>query len=588
MTFFFKLESRLRQHLDFIYNDICSDSQRELLLYQLTEIMRLDQQSEAPDPYRNNWSEEDVVLITYGNSVTSEDEYPLKTLHLFLEEFCKERINSVHILPFFPYSSDDGFSVIDYFSVNPELGIWQDIQRIGGDYRLMADLVINHCSAQSEWFVNFRKSSGYGHDFFVTATPNDDISMVVRPRTSPLLQPVETDSGMQLVWCTFSADQVDLDFKNPEVLLEIARIIRFYMDRGVRLFRLDAIAFLWKQPGTTCINLPQTHELVRLFRTLIEHAEPDTVVITETNIPVRENLSYFGDTNEANWVYNFPLPPLLINTLLTGNCDHLRRWLMSMPPAYDGTAYFNFIASHDGVGLRPVEGILTEKETSQLVSTIEQFGGKVSWRTVTEDEQQPYELNISLYDALQGTIKGPDQFNQSRFICAHAIMFGLEGIPGIYIHSLLGTHNDYAGFNATGQNRSLNRSSWDLDELRTKLVDPDSHHHQVLNALSALLEIRKQQPAFHPNATQFTLQLRSQLLGFWRQSLNRRQSIFCISNITDQMQDLTLATINLIDNQPWYDLISGRELDTAIPIMTLHPYQTVWITNQPKGLHLQG
>ncbi len=581
---FYKLESRLRQHLNFIYKEICSDEQREMLLHQLTEIMRLDHQSDAPDPYRNNWSEQDVVLITYGNSITSSKAAPLKALHLFLEEFCKDRINSVHILPFFPYSSDDGFSVIDYFSVNPELGIWQDIQRIGGNYRLMADLVINHCSAESEWFVNFKKGSGCGHDFFVTAEADDDISMVVRPRTSPLLQKVETDSGIQLVWSTFSFDQVDLNFKNPEVLLEIARIIRFYMDRGVRLFRLDAIAFLWKQTGTTCINLPETHELVRLFRTLIEHAEQNAVVITETNIPVRENLSYFGDTNEANWVYNFPLPPLLLNALLTGKCDHLRRWLMSMPPAYDGTAYFNFIASHDGIGLRPVEGILNETETSQLAAAIEQFGGKVSWRTVSGGGQLPYELNISLYDALQGTLKGPDQFNQSRFICAHAIMFGLEGIPGIYIHSLLGTHNNYAGFKKTGQNRSLNRSSWDMDELTTKLTDPESHHHQIVNALLLLLERRKLQPAFHPNATQFTLQLRSELLGFWRQSLNRRQSIFCISNVTNQLQDLTLATINLIDNQQWYDLISGRELDTSIPIMTLHPYQTVWITNQPKGL----
>lgn len=582
MTILYKLESRLRQHLNFIYKDICDDQERENLLFKLTEIMRLDQQSDSPDPYRNNWSEEDVVLITYGNSIVSEEETPLKALHLFLEEFCKEQINSVHILPFFPYSSDDGFSVIDYFSVNPELGIWQDIQRIGGDYRLMADLVINHCSAESEWFANFKRGTGYGHDFFYTVEADDDISMVVRPRTSPLLQKVETAEATKHVWCTFSFDQVDLDFQNPEVLLEIARIIRFYMDRGVRLFRLDAVAFLWKQPGTTCINLPQTHELVRLFRALIEHAEQDAVVITETNIPVRENLSYFGDTNEANWVYNFPLPPLLINTLLTGKCDHLRRWLMSMPPAYDGTAYFNFIASHDGIGLRPVEGILTETETSRLAATIEQFGGKVSWRSVSESEQQPYELNIALYDALQGTIKGADQFNQSRFICAHAIMFGLEGIPGIYIHSLVGSHNNYAGFNQTGQNRSLNRSSWDMEELIIKLVNPETHHHHVINALTSLLEIRKKQPAFHPNATQFTLQLRSELLGFWRQSLNRRQSIFCISNVTDTMQDLTLSTINLIDNQQWQDLISGREIDTSIPIMTLHPYQTVWITNQPS------
>lgn len=573
------LEILVRQHLELIYRDICTEEQLGNLAYLLTQIMGLDKQYLTPSPNTNNWNEKDVVLITYGDSITHPDQNPLQTLYDFLQEYCKGKINSVHILPFFPYSSDDGFSVIDYLSVNPKLGDWQDIEKISSEYRLMADLVINHCSAKSQWFENFLRGEGFGHDFFLTASPDDDTALVVRPRTSPLLREVQTAAGEQYVWCTFSHDQVDLDFKNPFVLLEFSRIIRYYLDKGVRLFRLDAVAFLWKEPGTACINLPQTHTMIRLLRVLIEYAQADAVVITETNIPVRENLSYFGENNEANWIYNFPLPPLLLNTLLTGDCNHLRRWLMSMPPAYDGTAYFNFIASHDGIGLRPVEGILSDKETENLAAAVERFGGKISWRTVSEDLKLPYELNISLYDALQGTVKGSDQYNQERFLCAHAIMFGLEGIPALYIHSLLATNNNLEGVEATGQNRTINRYSWPKDRLKPKLADTTSHHHQVMTSLLKLLEIRTTQPAFHPNATQFTLQLRPEILGIWRQSLNRRQSIFCISNVTNSVQDLTLATINLIDNQSWYDLIGSEEIDTTTPLLTLQPYQTVWITN---------
>ncbi|MDO6445098.1 sugar phosphorylase [Colwellia sp. 1_MG-2023] len=574
------LEQKLIQQLSFIYKEITLEQPFDEIARSLIAIMRLKSDFTIAEPFTNHWSEKDVILITYGDSVIENGKAPLKTLKTFLDDTISKTINSVHILPFFPYSSDDGFAVIDYSSVNESLGSWQDIQAISNDYHLMSDLVINHCSSRSVWFDNFIKGEGIGHDFFFTAMPDEDLSAVVRPRTSPLLKEVETGKGKKYVWCTFSHDQVDFDFRNPEVLIAFITIIRQYLDMGVKIFRFDAIAFLWKVSGSTSINLPQTHEIVRLLRSLIESAEPNAIIITETNIPNTQNLTYFGNANEAHGIYNFSLPPLLLNTLLTGNCLYLKRWLMSMPPSQDGTMYFNFLASHDGIGLRPAEGLLNEDELGTLVQTIEGFGGKISWRTSDNGEQKAYEMNISLYDAMQGTTEGKDEWNFARFICAHAIMFALEGIPGVYIHSMLGTQNDYKKLEHTHHNRSINRHRWDKDLLSQALADNNLHHNKVLSSLSSLLEIRINQPAFHPNATQFTLHLGLQLFGFWRQSLNRKQSIFCISNISNQPMVLPLSELNLVITESWTELISGAEITDLTEELLLEPYQTVWISNK--------
>ncbi len=576
------LHDKVKHHLESIYADVALDVSYETLATQLLNTIGIQQQTDiaSPKSHYNYWDEDDIVMITYGDSVIDENERPLVTLNKFLHRYCKNTVNNVHILPFFPYSSDDGFSVIDYSTVNEALGTWDDIEAIAKDYGLMTDLVINHCSARSAWFDNFIKGQGPGSDFFFTADPADDLSMVTRPRVSPLLRETETAEGTKHVWCTFSHDQVDFDFRNPKVLLAFIDIIKLYIDKGAKIFRLDAVAFLWKIVGTSCINLFQTHEVIRLIRTLIEHIDPSIIIITETNIPNRENLTYFGNANEAHAIYNFSLPPLLVNTLVSGDCTYLKNWMMSMPPAQNGTAYFNFIASHDGIGLRPAEGLLSDEEISDLVHAMQHFGGKVSWRASEHGQQKPYEINITLFDALQGTIKGPDKYQVDRFICAHAIMLGMEGIPGIYIHSLLGTSNDYEKVANTGQNRSINRKRWHFNELEALLDSPFSQHHKVLTRISQLIRIRKAQPAFHPNATQFTLQLGNQIFGYWRQSLDRKQSIFCISNISDEEQTILLSDINLIGTDNWIDLITRDEIALSSGFLQMKPYQVLWISNQ--------
>ena len=562
-------------HLSRIY----PDHDIKKIAKQAIDTMELNKSEPPCTLHKNKWSEKDAWVITYGDSIRKKNQEPLKTLKYFTDKYFKGAISGLHILPFFPYSSDEGFSVINYAQVNDSLGGWKDIESIGHDYDLMSDLVINHCSQQSRWFENFRQRKDPGKDYFIEAEPTENTSDVVRPRTSPLLRETRTLDGDKYVWCTFSHDQVDLNFKNPDVFIEMVLIIKRYLEQGVKIFRLDAVAFLWKELGTSCVHLPQTHEFIRLFRTLIEAHTPSAIIITETNVPLHENLSYLGNANEAHAVYNFSLPPLLIHALISGTSEHLKRWQMSMPPAQNGTFYFNFIASHDGVGLRPINGLLNQEEIDKLINTMQNFGARVSWRSVANGKNEPYEINVSLFDALQGTVSGPDRWQLDRFICAHAIMFALEGIPGIYIHSMLGTQNDHERLELTNHNRNINRHKWSLEKLEEQLSTPKNHYRVVLDAMTDLLKLRARQKAFHPNAVQYTLHLGDSVFGFWRQSTDRQQSIFCIHNLNDKEINIPISSINLISTQEWSDLVTGVGLDENLDSLHLKPYQFVWLSN---------
>ena len=526
------------------------------------------------------WSQRDVALITYGDSIVDEGSKPLRVLRDFCATWLGNCVTWVHILPFFPWTSDDGFSVLDYSSVNQALGDWNDISDIATDYRLMSDLVLNHCSSRSAWFENFKQGIDPGRDYFFTKEPSFDVSRVVRPRTSDLTMPVLTSGGEQQVWCTFSHDQVDFDFSNPAVLLEFTRIIRLYLDRGVRIFRLDAVAFTWKRSGTTCINLPEAHDLVRLLRALIEWVQPDAIIITETNVPNIENLAYFGQRDEAHCIYNFALPPLLIHTLVEADSSRITRWLMSMPPAILGTTYFNFLASHDGIGLRPVEGLLSQGELDSMIDRLQENGALLSWREHADGTRTVYEVNVSLFDAFKQAGEAVDR-TLDRMILAHAILLGLEGVPAIYLHSFVATNNDLSRVENTGHNRAINRHQWALEELTGLLNNAESQHAQCLHAIKHLIDLRQRQPAFHPNATQFTLNCGRSIFGFWRQSLDRAQSVFCLYNVTSTSTTIAAASLNLVGNDSWRDLISGEILDllSEDPSIELAPYQAVWLTN---------
>ena len=492
------IEGRLVEHLTFLYGN-----QRGLALWPQLSALLSDFMSRHPHlsatvpPPSDRLTERDVILITYGDQVTEPGKPALVTLAEVLETYARGAITGVHILPFFPYSSDDGFSVIDYAQVDPELGTWADIALLGRSFRLMFDAVINHISRQSSWFQAFLAGDPEFADAFIVVPPGTDLSQVVRPRALPLLTAVQTASGEKLVWTTFSTDQIDLNFADPGVLMRIVRLLLLYVEKGAEMIRLDAIAYLWKTIGSSCIHLEETHRVVKLFRAVLDMVAPGVMLITETNVPHEENISYFGSgSDEAQMVYQFPLPPLVLHTLSTGNATALTSWAAELAHPSEQTTFYNFLASHDGVGVRPVEGILTPAEVQALADRVLAHGGHASYKTNTDGSESVYELNISYFDALSDPQGGePVSLQVARFMASQSIMLSLQGVPAIYAHSFFGSRNYPEGVEITGRARSINREKLQRAELEAALADPTSLRRQVWAAYRHLLEERAHQRA---------------------------------------------------------------------------------------------
>ncbi|WP_066015039.1 sugar phosphorylase [Endozoicomonas atrinae] len=516
------------------------------------------------------WSEQDIFLITYGDSLNDGEKKPLNVLNKFIKSQLGQLISTVHILPYFPFSSDDGFSVIDYLQVNPALGSWEDIRAISEDYRVMTDLVINHVSRESLWFADFVSGTQPGRDYFIEEEPATDLSMVTRPRNSPLLVPTQTRRGTRHVWATFSEDQIDLNFKNPDVLIKMVDIVLFYLAQGTSVVRLDAIAFLWKRLNTSCVHLPETHTIVKLMRLIVEKARPGALLITETNVPDPENFSYFSQGNEAHMVYQFALPPLILHALNRGTEKYLAHWARALPEYPQGCTTLNFTASHDGIGLRPLEGLVPNSEVSELVDSMHRFGGFVSMRTLQDQSEKPYEINISLFDAMKGTRRGEDHWQAQRFLCSQIIMLGMKGIPAIYIHSLLATPNDLAGVERSGRTRSINRRKWDIGDLFTELDNPVSMQSMIFKTLKTIIGIRQKESCFHPDTPQQIINFAPGIFAFPRIEPKADKSLTAIHNLTATHMD-----INAGKYQGCFDLLSGNTFTSE----HLKPYQSLWLVS---------
>ena len=561
----------LRRHLAVIYGGRAEDA-----LEQLEAVIQRNRPT-IEGKNRRPWSERDIVLITYADQIRGPVLTPLHDLHKFLRRHdLFGTISTIHLLPFFPYSSDDGFSVIDYRQVDPQVGIWRDVERLGGDVQLMFDLVLNHVSPKSHWFGEYRQGSEPYTNWFIEVDPGADLSAVTRPRSTPLLTQVETSRGSRHVWTTFGDDQIDLNFANPQVLAEVVDILLFYVEKGARIIRLDAIAYLWKRIGTSCIHLPESHEVVKLMRSVLDSVAPGTLLLTETNVPHEENVSYFGHGDEAHMVYQFSLPPLLLDALLTGDAHYLVRWLANLQQPEPGMTFFNFTASHDGVGVRPLEGLVPPERVDALADAARARGGHVSTRRRPDGTEAPYELNISYFDALGEPSGLNPQRHARRFLASQLVMLALRGIPGVYFHSLVATPNDHAGVEQTSRARSINRHKFSPDELEAAIVHPGSAQQIVFDAYRRALSVRICQPAFHPEAEQIVFVPDDPaLVAFCRTSLDGGQKIQVLANTSDKPLEVDLAALGMVGSSR--DLLAEAESPLIGERLTLGPWQVAWL-----------
>lgn len=574
---------QLRAHLTALHPAPQAEEALARLVPRLEEFARAHPGLREADR-RSRLDESDVILITYGDQVQEPDRPPLQSLDELLTAQVGDLLTGVHVLPFHPYTSDDGFSVVDYFQVDPVLGDWPDIERLAAHFRLMVDAVVNHVSASSAWFQGFLDGDSRYRDFFIAVDPATDLSMVVRPRARPLLTPVETARGVEHVWTTFSEDQIDLNYANPDILLTMTDVLLHYVARGAHFIRLDAIAYLWKEIGTVCIHLAQTHRVVQFWRTVLDAVAPGTLLVTETNVPHVENVSYFGDgTNEAQLVYQFSLPPLTLHALHSGDARHLQAWAAGLTTPSDQTAFFNFLASHDGIGVRPAEGILSPAEVQALVDLAQAHGGYVSYRTNPDGSQSPYELNLNYFDALNDPAAEEPLLTQvDRFMVAQAILLSLAGVPGIYVHSLFGSRGWREGVALTGRYRTINRQKFRRAELEQELADPNSLRHQVFNRYRALLKARTAERAFHPRGEQQVLAVNPALFSFVRTAPDESSRVLCLHNVSSLAQPLTinLSRVGVPPSTDLTDLLSGRKYSVdgdQTLMLTVPPYAALWI-----------
>ncbi|BBW27207.1 sugar phosphorylase [Enterobacter bugandensis] len=558
------VNAKIKKLIKHIYGESFSEAHFKVLLTKLEQAA-----VDITEKRKSGWDEKDVVLITYADQFSAKGEKALPVFTRFYNEWLARTFSHVHLLPFYPWSSDDGFSVIDYHNVAPETGTWQDVADLKQSASLMFDFVCNHMSAKSEWFANYLAQKPGYEDFFIAVDPETDLSAVTRPRALPLLTPFTLhDGSVRHLWTTFSDDQIDLNFASPQVLIAMVDVLLHYLAEGARYIRLDAVGFMWKIPGTSCIHLEQTHCLIQLFRAITEAVAPGTVIITETNVPHKDNISYFGDgENEAQMVYQFSLPPLVLHAVHRQDVNALCQWAGSLALPSTKTTWFNFLASHDGIGLNPLRGILPESEILALVEKLQQEGALVNWKNNPDGTRSPYEINVTYLDALSAQNSSDDE-RIARFILAHAVLLSFPGVPAVYIQSILGSRNDYEGVERLGYNRAINRKKYNAGQVDLELNNKNSIRHKIYSRLSEFIAIRRGESAFHPDAQAFFESLDEQILKIVRVADNgeRITALFNFSNNVHTVYGDTLTGMELLSGQA----VSGKEL-------TLNPWQVMWI-----------
>ncbi len=527
---------------------------------------------------KERWDESYSVLITYADSVYKNGESTLITLRDLLSKHFGSLSKVVHILPFLKSTSDGGFAVSSYEHLEEKFGNWDDLKNISKKHILMADLVLNHVSSSHPWVQQFIKSQEPGISNVFSPEQNLDWTNVVRPRSSSLFSQVKTNYGSKQVWTTFGPDQIDLNWHNPKMTLYFLILITTYLSHGIKWFRLDAVGFIWKESGTTCLHLPKAHSIVKILRILLNKLLSDGLLITETNVPQKENLSYLVPEDEAHMAYNFPLPPILLEAIISSKADILNSWIFNWPDLPENTTLFNFTASHDGVGLRALEGLMNEQRIKDLLINCEKRGGLVSHRRLSNGEDKPYELNISWWSAMEDSGIDTNRYQYERFLLTQLLVMALKGVPAFYLPALLASENDIKSFSLTGQRRDLNREKFNYENLSSIFDNPESNANKNLNYLKNAMDVRSKLRQFHPGSQMESLSNgRSDIVVIKRGK--GKESVYTIHNITEnkinyQLNDKDLPELNT-NELNMCDLLTSNKYN--LKNISLDPFKVIWL-----------
>jgi len=581
---------------------------------------------------------DDACLVCYADTFVDPafQKKPLRLLKEFLERYrIPDRLPLLHLLPFFPWDTDRGFSVTDYFQVHPDYGSWQDIASLARSVSLMFDFVINHASIENPLvksalierhlspedprYARFAPFKDYVIAFSDAERPPDGaLQGLVRPRATPVLTPYTVGAkkegslfvalgsaekallrkdtkaiGTGWAWTTFSRParpdgstatrQVDLNFNNPAVLLEAVKILLHYIGQGATHIRLDAVAYIWKNIFSTSIHEPGTHALLRIIRRIITRVSPDTRLVAEVNEPQERIVSYLGTRRrrECDLVYQFTHFPLAAYSVLTGDGRPYAQWLKSLGP-FGGRQFITILGSHDGMGLKPAYGWLSPKKIKALVDTLVlEHGALPNDAALPGGGKIIYEVCATPWNLINNPKKDTsDPLSLSRYLSVVALGLLVRGIPAFYINGLIGAEN--APLDSLDENRSINRLRFDAECLFEQLDGGSLRMKRVMEGIFNLLETRRKEPAFDPRAPA-AVPVSTQTPGVvcaWMSTRSQKSGLLACISVSENTEPVRLPKEIIAAGIQWKDLLSGKQVtadETGNLLLELTPYQILWL-----------
>lgn len=427
--------------------------------------------------------ENKIMLITYADSMGKN----INELHSILKKYYSKEIGGVHILPFFPSSADRGFAPICYDKVDDTFGTFEDIEKLGKDYYLMFDFMVNHISAQSKYFQDYLKNKEKSEykDFFINykdfwengEPTQEQVDMIYKrkPR-APYIEAEFADGSCEKVWCTFCEQQIDLDVSKKKTRAFIKETLENMCRHGAAVIRLDAFAYAIKKADTSCFFIePEIWDLLYDIENIVKQNGGEILPEIHEHYTIPMKIA-----DKGFWIYDFALPVLVLHALYNHTGKYLKNWLEKCP-----MKQFTTLDTHDGIGIVDVKDLLPDEEIEKVKEQMYCQGANVKkiYSSEAYNNLDVYQVNTTYYSALGN--------NDDAYLLARAIQFFAPGIPQVYYVGLLAGTNDIALMERTKNGRDINRHYYTMDDVKNE------QERDVVKKLKELMQLRNTHPAFN-------------------------------------------------------------------------------------------